>query len=133
MNKLQVHGQVGGLGFDCEFLENAMVYNYVPDVLLNLDATKAYTLTIAPTLPEGMTKLNVYNLIYDGIVYDLKITNDSVEITNVRGETTGRTVTLRSPSGKTQTFDFGACKLEKTNAKGSTPFPLSNKIMEKNN
>jgi hypothetical protein len=80
-------------------------------VLLNLDASKPYHLTIAPTLPDGMPKLNVYNLVYDGIVYDLRITENSVEITNVRGESTGRTVTLVSPSGKSETVAFGRKKV----------------------
>lgn len=108
---LQGGGQVGGLGLDEEFLENAMVYNYVSDVLLNLDASVAYNLKISPKLPDGLEYLNCYNLYYDGITYDLKITQNSVEIKNVRGNTDGKTVTITSPSGKTETTAFKKIKV----------------------
>lgn len=109
--KLQGGGQVGAIGLAGEFLENAMVYNYVSDVLLNLQATTAYNLTIVPTLPDGLETLTAYNLIYDGITYDLTVTADYVQVKNVRGETAGRTLTIVSPSGETRTVAFGNCKL----------------------
>ena len=108
--EMQGNGQHGAVGIDREFLESCMLYDYISDGIINFNAEKAYELSIAPTLPDGLTYFNAYNLYYDGIVYDLQITQDTVKITNVRGKTAGKKITL-SWANKKQTFDFGECQL----------------------
>ncbi len=108
---LQGGGTTGAIGLDCEFLENAMVYNYIADAILNLDATTAYTLKISPKLPDALTHIDIYNLYYDGVVYDIRISRKSVEVTNVRGNTKGLKLEISSLNGNKRSGDFKPMKV----------------------
>lgn len=104
--ELQGNGSIGAIGLDSEFLENAMVYDYISECILNLDASKSNTLKVSPTLPAKLEYLNVYNLYYDGIVYDLEIRNNDIKIKNVSGKIKDQKIELISTDGKEQKLSF---------------------------
>ncbi len=99
---LQGGGTAGGLGLDEEFLENAILYATVPYGFFGLGSDGVGKLSVAPNLPEEQKFWEIENLMFNGVKYDLRVTNSSVELWEVRGVNSGMTFTakLKKPSGK---------------------------------
>lgn len=98
---LQGGGTAGGLGLDEEFLENAILYATVPYGFFGLGSDGIGSLKVSPMLPSEQKFWEIENLMFNGAKYDLRITNSSVELWEVRGAKSGMTVTaqLKKPSG----------------------------------
>ena len=89
---LQGSGTPGGLGLDAEFLESVLV----PQVMLYgfMGTTpRPGGLSINPRLPVDWPELTITGVHVQDRVVDLKATQNSVEVRNVRGET-GATLKL---------------------------------------
>ena len=86
---LQGGGQSGGLGLDCEFLENAIVYAAFPQITLGLNSTQYKTLDLAPSLPSSLLYYKMENLAFHGVKYDVTAGNDFVRMSNVRDNAVG--------------------------------------------
>ncbi len=99
---LQGGGTSGGLGLDEEFLENAILYATVPYGFFGLGSDGVGSLNVAPNLPEAQKFWEIENLMFNGVKYDLRITNTSVELWEVRGANSGMTFTakFKKPGGK---------------------------------
>jgi|GEM_PF-1450533 len=82
---LQGGGTAGAIGLDEEFLEAALLYAAIPRGFLGLQAENG-GLVIAPQIPDELDYWGAHNLQYHGTAYDLKTTNGSIEITNIRGD-----------------------------------------------
>ncbi len=88
-------GKNGAMGLDSEFLESSMVYATVPYAFFGLDANAYSNLTIQPQLPSTVSYFGMCNLMYANIPYDCFITENSVQISNVEGKTSGLYVTVK--------------------------------------
>lgn len=100
---LQGGGQSGGLGLDCEFLENAIVYAAFPQITLGMGSTQYKTLDLAPSIPSSLLYYKMENLAFHGVKYDVTAGSDFIRVSNVRenavgtlgGVTNGLSITLR--------------------------------------
>jgi len=72
-------GSAGGVGVEGEFPESGLVPVSYLYAFLGIDAD-ATSLTIRPNLPSALTYGGVRNLRYRGLMYDIKVTNSSVEL-----------------------------------------------------
>ena len=88
---LQGGGTAGGLGLDEEFLENAILYATVPYGFFGLGSDGIGSLKVSPMLPSEQKFWEIENLMFNGAKYDLRITNSSVELWEVRGAKSGMT------------------------------------------
>ena len=90
----------GAVGLDAEFYESALVYSAIPHMYFGLNSSRYKTLEIAPNLPTDLKWFALENLMFSKIPYDCYITNDTVVISGVRGETDGERVqiSLKEPT-----------------------------------
>lgn len=115
---LQGGNQQGGLGLDCEFLENAIVYAALPQITLGLNSTQYKTLDLAPSLPSSLLYYKMENLAFHGVKYDVTAANDFVRVSNVRDNAVGTlggthsglyiTVRLAEPEGNYSVYVDGS-------------------------
>ncbi|MBR2337132.1 MAG: hypothetical protein IKA61_04215 [Clostridia bacterium] len=83
-------GTAGPVGIDREFLESTLPMASVAYGFFGIDSVDGKTLEIAPELPaDKLTFWKMENLAFNYVKYDLKITENTVVITDVRGDTTG--------------------------------------------
>ena len=87
--QLQGSGTEGGLGLDAEFLESYLPLSAVAYGFFGIDSVDGKTLQIAPELPTELTYWGMENLAFNFVEYDLKAYKNGVQITSVRGDTTG--------------------------------------------
>ena len=78
-------GVVGSVGLGYEFFEASLVYASVPRMYFGLDSTAYRELTVSPNLPSDMEYLTISNLMFYDVTYDMKATDEKVQIFNVRG------------------------------------------------
>lgn len=110
--KMQGGNSAGGVGLDYEFLESAILYAAVPYGFFGLGSNEYGKLTVAPSLPESLTWWKMENLAYSGIVYDLAVGKDFVEIDCVRGDSYGKTVTVTLPAKSGQSVYVDGIKAD---------------------
>lgn len=115
----------GGIGIDYEFLESCLIYNIIPLGFLGLNGTEPFTLNITPQLPKDLSFIKVENLHYDGILYDIKITNNSVEISNVRGNTQNRKIKVNIMTDKNLSISGTNAKIVSENGLQTVSFEFS--------
>ena len=84
---LQGGGTSGILGLDTEFLESALPLASIPYGFFGLGSNEVHMLDIAPNLPSDLDWWKMENLSYCGVVYDLTIGENFVQIDGVRGAT----------------------------------------------
>lgn len=99
--KLQGKNGAGAIGLDSEFLEAAIMYTSIPDTFFGLGGDEYKTLNITPNLPEGLTFWKMENCAFSGLVYDVSIGKNFVQINSIRGTVNGERlkVTLKKPGG----------------------------------
>ena len=88
-------GTVGSVGLGYEFYEASLVYASVPRLYFGLDSTAYRELTVAPNLPKDLDYLTISNLMFYDVTYDMKATDNRVQIFNVRGNGEKQTVKVR--------------------------------------
>lgn len=95
-------GVVGSVGLGYEFYEASLVYASVPRMYFGLDSTSYRELTVCPNLPKELEYLTVANLMFYGVTYDLKVSDHTVHLFNVRGSGAEETVrvTFKAEEGK---------------------------------
>ena len=95
-------GTVGSVGLGYEFYEASLVYASVPRLYFGLDSTKYRELTVAPNLPDDLDYLTISNLMFYGVTYDMKASDNKVKIFNVRGNGEQQTikVTFKEEKGR---------------------------------
>lgn len=69
---LQGGGVPGGLGLDCEFVENSLVPAAWPLAWLGIETNLPGVLRIAPTLPDPLQEIGIRSLIYRGHRLDIR-------------------------------------------------------------
>ena len=96
-------GVVGSVGLGYEFYEASLVYASVPRLYFGLDSTSYRELTVSPNLPSDLDYLTISNLMFYDVVYDMKVSDDKVQIFNVRGNGEEQTVKVmfKEEKGKT--------------------------------
>ncbi len=72
-------GSAGSVGVEGEFPESGLAPSAFLYAFLGIDAD-VEGLKIRPNLPSGLKYAGVRNLSYGGTMYDIRVTNDSVEI-----------------------------------------------------
>lgn len=95
-------GKQGALGLDSEFMESSLLYATIPYGFFGLETGIYNTLTIAPNLPTDVSYFGMSNLMYAEVPYDCVITNNSVKITNIDGNTDGLYIKMKfkKPKGE---------------------------------
>ena len=86
-------GTAGPVGLDREFLESFLPVSAVAYGFFGIEAN-GDTLTVAPELPTELTYWSMENLAFNFVKYDLTIYKNAIQLSNVRGETDGLTLTL---------------------------------------
>jgi hypothetical protein len=81
---LQGGGTAGGLGVDAEFFETSLVPSIVVHGFLGLNPNGS-ELEIAPRLPENCPEMGVSNLLYQGVLLDIKVGAEQVAMA-VKGD-----------------------------------------------
>ena len=79
----------GAVGLDAEFLESYLPLSAVAYGFFGIDSIDGKTLKIAPELPTELDYWGMENLAFNFVEYDLKAYKNGVQITSVRGDTTG--------------------------------------------
>ena len=92
---LQGDNTAGGLGLDAEFLENAILYAAIPYGFFGLSSDAVGSLNVAPVLPQAQEYWEIENLMFNGAKYDLRITDTSAELWEVRNAKAGMTLTVK--------------------------------------
>jgi hypothetical protein len=69
---------------------------------LGLDSTAYRELTVSPNLPDDLDYLTISNLMFYDVTYDMKVSDNKVQIFNVRGNGEEQTVKimLKEEKGK---------------------------------
>lgn len=95
-------GVVGSVGLGYEFYEASLVYASVPRMYFGLDSTAYRELTVSPNLPDDLDYLTISNLMFYDVTYDMKVSDNKVQIFNVRGNGEEQTVKimLKEEKGK---------------------------------
>ena len=106
---LQGDGVWAGVGLDAEFLESALLYVTVPDVFFGMGSDEAKTLNVKPRLPKSLSFWKMENLLINGVMYDLTVSDSAVAFDRVLGNTDGLyvDVSLKKPSGKFSVYING--------------------------
>lgn len=91
---LQGGNKAGSLGLDIEFLENAIVYSFVPFAFFGLEGTCDGCLSVTPSLPKDLKFWRMENLMFHNVRYDLQIGKKYVLIESVRGNTLNENIVL---------------------------------------
>lgn len=86
---VQGQGINGAVGLDAEFLESYLPLSAVAYGFFGIDSIDGKTLKIAPELPTELNYWGMENLAFNFVEYDLKAYKNGVQITSVRGDTTG--------------------------------------------
>ena len=126
----------GLLALDYVFPETALFWRAIPEMYFGMSVSTDNVLQLAPNLSEDLSWYKNENLKYSGLVYDLTVGNNFVQINNVRGTITDEKVcvTLEKTEGEFKVYldgkelssseykvsgskieitaDFGACKIE---------------------
>ena len=87
--QMQGQGTNGEIGIDAEFLESYLPLSAVAYGFFGIDSIDGKTLQIAPQLPTELSYWGMENLAFNFVEYDLKAYKNGVQITSVRGDTTG--------------------------------------------
>ena len=82
-------GTNGAVGLDREFLESTLPLASVAYGFFGIDSLDGKTLQVAPEKPSELDFWKMENLLFNDVKYDLKITGNSVQITDVRGSVSG--------------------------------------------
>ena len=82
-------GTNGAVGLDREFLESTLPLASVAYGFFGIDSLDGKTLQVAPEKPSELDFWKMENLLFNDVKYDLKITGNSVQITDVRGNVSG--------------------------------------------
>jgi len=77
---LQGGGTCGGLGIDYEFFESSLLPSIIPYGFLGLDARPDGSLAINPRLPTACPKIAINNILYRGVLLDIRVTNSTIEL-----------------------------------------------------
>jgi hypothetical protein len=82
-------------------LESTLIEACIPYGFFGMETGTHNTLTVAPNLPSALSYFAMSILMYSGVPYDCLITKDTVEISNVEGETEGLyiKVKMKKPNG----------------------------------
>ena len=86
---MQGLGTAGSIGIDREFLESLLPISSVAYGFFGIDSIDGKTLQIAPELPAELSCWSMENLAFNMVKYDLTIYDNAIQITDVRGTTTG--------------------------------------------
>ncbi|WP_251548595.1 hypothetical protein [Pumilibacter intestinalis] len=91
----------GLLALDYVFPETAIFWRALPEMYFGLNVTPDNVLNITPNLSNGLTWYANENLKYSGLLYDLKVGANFVQINCVRGKVQNEKVrvTLKKPTG----------------------------------
>lgn len=100
-------GTVGAVGVDYEFFEAALLYAVLPTIYFGMDCNEYKVLTVEPCLPSALSYLKAYNFMFNNVVYNLKVTNNEIEISGVKQDAAGLFVNavLGGAEGKTVKVD----------------------------
>lgn len=100
-------GTVGAVGVDYEFFEASLLYATLPTLYMGVDCKEYKVLKVEPCLPSELSYLKAYNLMFNGVVYNLKVTNSEVEISGVKNAVADLyiNVVLNGEEGKTVKVD----------------------------
>lgn len=101
-------GHAGSVGVEGEFPESGLAPSSFLYAFLGIDAD-ARGLKIRPNLPSSLKYAGVRNLCYAGQMYDIKVTNTSVEITPL-GVINPVTIKHKLTPGQTFTLTAGTVK-----------------------
>jgi hypothetical protein len=77
---LQGGGTCGGLGIDYEFFESSLLPSIIPYGFLGLDARADGSLAINPRLPTTCPEIAVSNILYRGVLLNIRVTNSTIEL-----------------------------------------------------
>lgn len=98
---LQGAGAEGALGLDTEFIENAIVYNIVPEAFFGLGSEDGKMLQIAPQLPTELSFWRMENLVFHGVKYDVETGKNYLTLRNVSDSDSGLYVNVSLQTDKT--------------------------------
>lgn len=82
-------GVVGAVGVDYEFFEASLLYATLPTIYFGIDCKDYKVLTVKPNLPSDLSYLKAYNFMFNNVVYNIKVTKNEVEISDVNKDATG--------------------------------------------
>ena len=74
---------------DEEFLESALLLAAVPYGFFGIESNAEGILSVAPSLPSQLDWWKMENLRFRGVNYDLSVGENFVQLSYVRGKTTG--------------------------------------------
>ena len=77
---LQGGGTCGGLGIDYEFFESSLLPSIIPYGFLGLNARPDGYVAINPRLPKACPEMAISNILYRGVRFDIRVTNDTIEL-----------------------------------------------------
>ena len=99
---MQGGGTAGGIGLDEEFLESALLLAAIPYGFFGIESGADGVLSVAPSLPSQLDWWKMENLRFRSVNYDLSVGENFVQISYVRGKTTGLKIqiTLGKASGQ---------------------------------
>ena len=81
LGTLQGCGVPAGLGLDCEFVESLLAPAAWPVVWLGIGTSEEGVLTIAPTLPPGLTEAGVRSVVWRGQRLDVRHAHGVIDLT----------------------------------------------------
>ena len=84
--QMQGMGTAGAVGLDDEFLESFLPVSAVAYGFFGIDSVDGKTLEIAPEMPADLSYWKMENLAFNKVKYDLKIFDNALQISNVRGD-----------------------------------------------
>jgi hypothetical protein len=85
-------GTAGSVGLDREFLESFLPVSAVAYGFFGIDSIDGKTLEIAPELPGDLDYWKMENLAFNFVKYDLKIYENAIQLSDVRGNAAGLTL-----------------------------------------
>ena len=77
---LQGGGTCGGLGIDYEFYESSLLPSIIPYGFLGLSARPDGSVVINPRLPKACPEIAINNILYRGVRFDIRVTNNTIEL-----------------------------------------------------
>jgi len=94
---LQGGGTAGGLGLDCEFVENILLPQVMLHGFMGLEP-RADGLKIHPNLPSDWPSLTVTKIDFHSMICDITVKKNSIKISTAKG--IANTFSLHVPKGK---------------------------------
>ena len=104
-------GTAGEVGLDREFLESLLPISAVANGFFGIEG-EGTNLNVAPELPESLDYWTIENLAFNFVKCDLTIYENAIQLSNVRGDVSGLTLTVALDYTEGQTVYVNGVKVE---------------------